>query len=472
MTLWTVFTDVCLMGMVFLAGQILRAKVKFFQKFLIPPALIAGFLALILGPNGIGLIPFSSSLGTYASVLIVVVFAAMAIGDKPTKESMSGPAIGGMFFNITGIAVLQYAVGMFLTVYVLGHFFNLNPGFGLMMATGFYGGHGTAAAVGQAYDALGWVEATDLAYTTATVGIVGGIILGIIIINWGARKNYTNYVRSPKDLPASMRTGLVPAEEQTASTKGTISTICADPMAFHLALVLVPSVCGYALSKYLAPIIGIEIPAFCTALLFGFIMNFFLNKTGGQNYVDRASINRISGASTDFLMISGIGALKTGVVVKYAVPLLVVCLAGFLTNWLWFLIIGKYASVRDWFERNMMVWGHACGVAATGVMLQRIVDPELKSRGIEDSGISDLLNRPIIIGLQIIPPLLMSAVPVFGPHIVTWGCFGIVAAMGIIAYMFKWWRPAARAGKTNPEIKSKTDSHPAPVYVGEEIFEG
>ena len=45
MTLWTVFTDVCLMGMVFLAGQILRAKVKIFQKFLIPPALIAGFLA-------------------------------------------------------------------------------------------------------------------------------------------------------------------------------------------------------------------------------------------------------------------------------------------------------------------------------------------------------------------------------------------------------------------------------------------
>ena len=52
MTLWTVFTDVCLMGMVFLAGQILRAKVKIFQKFLIPPALIAGFLALIFGPNG------------------------------------------------------------------------------------------------------------------------------------------------------------------------------------------------------------------------------------------------------------------------------------------------------------------------------------------------------------------------------------------------------------------------------------
>lgn len=462
MTLWTVFTDVCLMGAVFLVGQLLRAKIKLFQKFLIPPALIAGFLALILGPNGFKLIPFSSNLGTYASVLIVVVFAAMAIGDKPTKEALSGPAIGGMFFNITGIAVLQYAVGMFLSIYILSRFYPLNPGFGLMMATGFYGGHGTAAAVGQAYDALGWAEATDLGYTTATVGIIGGIILGIVIINWGARKHYTNYVQSPKDLPISMKTGLVPEAEQKLSTKGTISTICSDPMAFHLSLVLVPSILGYALSQYLAPIIKIEIPAFCTALLFGFITNFMLNKTGAIKYVDRGSINRISGTSTDFLMISGIGALKTGVVIKYAVPLLVVCASGFLINWIWFLVIGKHASVKDWFERNMMVWGHACGVAATGVMLQRVVDPELKSRGIEDSGISDLLNRPIIIGLQIIPPILMSAMPVLGPHLITWICFGIVAVMGIVAYTFKWWRLPKRSGNARPSDSS---------FIGEEILE-
>lgn len=445
MTLWTVFTDVCLMGALLLAGQLLRAKVQLFQKFLIPPALIAGFLALALGPNGAGIIPFSSSLGTYSSILIVVVFAAMTIGDKPAKEALSGPAIGGMFVNITGIAVLQYAVGMFLTVYVLNHFFPLHPGFGLMMATGFYGGHGTAAAVGQAYEVMGWAEATDLAYTTATIGIVGGIIVGIAIINWGARKGYTNYVKSPGSLPTAMRTGLVPVDEQKESTKGTISTICSDPMAFHLALVLLPSIMGYSLSKFLIPYLGVEIPAFCTALLFGFVLNFVLQKMGGDKYVDRGSISRISGTATDFLMISGIGSLKTGVVIKYAVPLIIVCLAGFVTNWLWFQIVGKYASRKDWFERNMMVWGHACGVAATGVMLQRIVDPDLKSRGIEDSGISDLLNRPIIIGLQILPPLLMAAVPVLGPHAVTWACFGIVAAMLAVAYVFKWWCPPSLA---------------------------
>ncbi len=445
MTLWTVLIDVGLMSGLLLIGQLMRAKVKIFQKLLIPPALIAGFLALLLGPNGLGYLPFSESLGTYASVLIVLIFAAMPIGDKPGKEALSGPAIGGMFFNITGIAVLQYAVGMFLTIYVLNKFYNLNPGFGLMMATGYYGGHGTAAAVGQVYGTLGWEEASALGYTTATVGIVGGIIMGIGLINWGTRKGYTNYVTSPKDLPASMRTGLIQLAEQRASTRATVSTICLDPMAFHLAIVLLPSLAGYYLSKCLKPVIGVEIPAFCTALLFGFIFNTLFNRTGAHKYIDRGSISRVSGASTDFLMISGIGSLKLGVVIKYAVPLIVVCAAGFAVNWLWFLVVGKYASPKDWFERNMMVWGHATGVAATGVMLQRVVDPDLKSRGIEDSGIADLFNRPIIVGLQVIPPLVMSSMATLGPHLVTWVSFGIVVVMFIAAYIFKWWRPAAQA---------------------------
>lgn len=79
------------------------------------------------------------------------------------------------------IAVLQYGVGMLLGIYVLNRFFNLNPGFGLMMATGFYGSHGTAAA-GSTFANLGWAEATDLAITTATVGIVGGILGGVAVM--------------------------------------------------------------------------------------------------------------------------------------------------------------------------------------------------------------------------------------------------------------------------------------------------
>ncbi len=294
---------------------------------------------------------------------------------------------------------------------------------------------------------------TDLGYTTATVGIVGGILLGIVIIGWGTRKGYTHYVTDPQELPVELRTGLVPPEKQKAAGRGTISAICLDPMAFHVGLILLASMLGYYSSAWFKVFTkatinyGVPIPAFCLSLIWGLIINKFLNKSGAIKYCDRYSISRIQGMSTDFLMVSGIGSLKLSVVLDFAGPLLIVCLAGFITNWLWFIYIGGKSSFSDWFERNMMVWGHASGVAATGLLLQRIVDPDLKSRGIEDSGIADIFNRPLIIGYQVIPPIIMNLYPQNGGVIVTWATFGIVAIMWIVAYKCGWWVPSMKLQK-------------------------
>ena len=451
--IWDVFNDICIMSVLLLIGQILRAKIKIFQKLLIPSALIAGFIALILGPKGYNILKLSSSFGTYAAVLIIVIFASTPIGDKPDKESKSNSAIGGMFFNITGIAVLQYAIGMLVTMYLLKYIYpNLPEQFGLMMATGFYGGHGTAIAVGNALQDLGIPNMIDFGNTCATVGIVGGIIFGVIIINWGTRKGYTHYVENPHDLPIELRTGLIPEEKQKSQGKVTISSICLDPMSFHIGLVLLASIIGVLLSDYFKLFTGklgyaVSIPAFCTALLAGFLLNNILNKTKAAKYVDRFSISRIQGVATDFLMVSGIGSLNLSVVLDYAGPLLIICTIGFIVTWLWFIYVGGKSSSKDWFERNMMCWGHATGVAATGVLLQRVVDPDLKSRGIEDSGISDLFNRPLIIGLQVVPPIVMSIFPIIGGHIVTWVILGIVIFMWLIAWKLKWWIPSLKLKK-------------------------
>jgi glutamate:Na+ symporter, ESS family len=452
-SIWQVFLDLSIMTALLAIGQLLRAKVKIFQTLLIPSALIAGFLALALGPRGYDILPLSKAFGTYAAVFIVVVFAATPIGDKPSKEALSGPVIGGMFFNLTGIAVLQYAAGMLVTVYGLRYFYpELPEQFGLMMATGFYGGHGTAAAVGNALEELGVANMTDLAYTCATIGIVGGILFGMGIINWGSRKGYTHYVEDPADLPVELRTGLIPPEKQKSAGKVTVSSISVDPLAFHLGIVLIAALGGYYVTKWFQMFSGrlgyaVSIPEFCTALLAAFVLNWLLNKTGASDYIDRNTISRIQGASTDLLMVSGIGSLNLKVVFDYAIPLLVVCSLGFIITYWWFIYVGGKSSRTDWFERNMMVWGHATGVAATGVLLQRVVDPDLKSRGIEDSGISDLFNRPLIIGLQVIPPIVMSVMPAIGGSVLTWSIFGIVAVMWVIAYKFNWWVPTQKLMK-------------------------
>ena len=450
--IWQVMVDISVMGTLLLIGEFLRAKVKLLQTILVPPAVIAGFLALMFGPQSpveqLKVLPLSSSFGTYASVLIVVIFAATPIGDKPQKEAMSGSRLSGMFFNVTGIAVLQYAVGMLVTLVLLVKLYpSLNENFGLMMATGFYGGHGTAAAVGSALNNLGVPNMTDLGNACATIGIVGGIISGMIIINWGTRKGYTHYVDNPSELPTEMRTGLVAPANQKSCAKGTVASICLDPLGFHVGIVMFACWVGYMASAWFASwtlntfSIKISIPEFCLSLIAGILLNGLLNKTGTHKYVDRGTVQRIQGTATDFLMISGIGSLNLSVVFKYAIPLIVVCAVGFLINWIWFMAIGAKSSEEDWFERNMMVWGHATGVAATGVLLQRVVDSELKSRGIEDSGIADVFNRPILIALQVLPPIVIVNMGTYGSWIVTGVCFACVAVMWIFAYITKGWVP-------------------------------
>lgn len=446
--IWQVFIDFGIMGTLLVIGQVMRANIKLFQKVLIPPALIAGFLALALGPKGYAILPLSNAFGTYASILIVLVFAATPIGDRPSKEAMSGPVIGGMFFNITGIAVLQYAVGMLVSVYAFSRIWpDLPKQFGLLMATGFYGGHGTAVAVGNALETLGVKNMTDLANTFATIGIVGGIILGIIIINWGTRRGYTHYVTDPQDLPVELLTGLVPEEKQRPAGKVTISSISVDPMAFHIGLVIIAALGGYYASAAFELWTGkmgyaVAVPEFCMALLVGFVVNMVLNRTSAHRYVDRYSVSRVMGVSTDFLMIAGIGSMNLKVVMNFAAPIAVMSVIGFAITWLWFIYVGGKSSFADWFERNMIGWGHATGVVATGVLLLRVVDPDLKSRGIEDTGISDLFNRPIIIGLQVIPPIIMSIMVTNGGHIVTWSIFALLAVMWLVAWKLKWWVPS------------------------------
>ena len=50
---------VAILGVFLLIGAFLRAKAPFFRKLLLPASVIGGFLALIVGPRVLNLIPFS-----------------------------------------------------------------------------------------------------------------------------------------------------------------------------------------------------------------------------------------------------------------------------------------------------------------------------------------------------------------------------------------------------------------------------
>ena len=67
---WLLFIDIGWIAALLIIGTIMRAKLLFIQSMFLPASIIAGILALIAGPNGLGLIPFSDQMGTYPSILI------------------------------------------------------------------------------------------------------------------------------------------------------------------------------------------------------------------------------------------------------------------------------------------------------------------------------------------------------------------------------------------------------------------
>ena len=321
---WILFTDIGLIALLLIVGTIIRAKVGFVQRMFLPASIIAGILALILGPNGIGILPFSDQIVTYPSILIAVIFGTLPLLSPRIDWNAIKTRVGSMWSYSQIAMVLMWGGGLLFAIVLLNPFWDgLHDGFGLLLAAGFVGGHGTAAAIGATFAQNGWAEATSLAMTSATVGIISAILIGILFIKRGSAKGHTSFLASFDELPNELRTGLIPPEARIKSETDTVSSISIDPYVFHLSIITIIAMGGYYLSQWGGMLLpGVVIPAFSLAFLVGLLVKKLLIVTNSEKYVSTDVVNRISGSATDILVAFGIGSISISVVLDYAVPLM------------------------------------------------------------------------------------------------------------------------------------------------------
>jgi ESS family glutamate:Na+ symporter len=330
-TPWTLFVDIGIISLLLLAGKLMRVKIKWVQKLFIPPSLLAGFIGLACGPHGFNILPLSNQTGTYAGILIAFIFGALPLTSQKTKGD--NKEIGKMWvYSQTGM-LLQWAFGGLLGLLILNHIWPLNPAFGITMPSGFCGGHGTAAAIGQAFGQLGHDEILTLAMTAATFGIVASVILGLIFVKWGAKNKHTTYLADYKDLPSELRTGLLPPEKRESIGESTCSSISIDSLTFNLAIICAIALGGYGISKLAAHFMpGFELPVFSCAFVFGILFKKLLDKNRASESICPQTVGYISGAMTDYLVAFGIASIKLSVVLEYIVPLAILLLSGLIVT--------------------------------------------------------------------------------------------------------------------------------------------
>ena len=148
-TAWSVLVDAGLIGALLAVGTLARAVVKPLQTLMIPASVIAGILGLILGPQFLGVMPFSSQLGTYGSILIVIVFVCLALTDDFDVRKIGRPVGSFASYGVL-IYASQVAIGALVALLVLQPLFDTPDSFAVLLFAGWAGGFGSAAAVGVA----------------------------------------------------------------------------------------------------------------------------------------------------------------------------------------------------------------------------------------------------------------------------------------------------------------------------------
>ncbi len=453
-TPWGFLVDMGFLSCLLLVGKLIRVKVKVVQQLFIPPSLIAGLLGLALGPYGLGWIPFTGHLSSYAAVLIALVFATLPFSSQKASVKEIVTRVGPMWVYAQLGMLLQWGIMGLLGIYLFKTVWpDLNSAFGAMLPTGFYGGHGTAAAIGSAFSnlegGLKWEDAMTLGMTTATVGVVMAIVVGLLIIKWGARHKHTKFITDFKDLPPELRTGLLPEGKRTALGEATTSSISIEHFTFHFAIVFLVAFLGYALSVAVknwcsgleAPYNGLELPVFSCAFVAGLILKKFFDLTKVTRFVSHETIQREGSLFTDFLVTCGVASIKIGVVVQYWLPLLVLILVGVLVVFFITFYFGRRLSPSYWFERSIFSWGWWTGTMAMGIALERIVDPQMKSKTMDDYALAYLPIAPVEIILITLVPIAFTA---GWGALLMWICLLFSAVLVLLSFAMKWWHPVRK----------------------------
>lgn len=394
--------SLCILAVFLLAGKTLRANVKLFQVLFLPSAIVAGFLALGLGPYGAKLIPswVIANWSPLPGALINVVFATLFLGVAipPVKKIWAAGGSQLCFGVVVGMG--QYFFALLAAVLILVPVFKTNPLIACILEIGFSGGHGTAAGMKVMFNDLGYPAGGDLALMSATVGIITAVVAGMVLINIAIRRDYCTYLSEKRGIPVYKKKGLIPEPQRFSIATATVASEAIEPLTFHFGIIALSIVIGWGFLSGLQALSPafLSFPLFPLAMIGGLIVQRFSMAFKVDHYYDKSTFDRVLGFALDILVISAIATIKLDVFVANFWPFAILMAVGI--AWMVFcaVFLAPRMFPRYWFERGITEFGMQTGVTAIGLMLLRVVDPLYKTDTAKAFGFKQMIYEPFLGG--------------------------------------------------------------------------
>lgn len=396
------------MSILILFSVWLRAKISFFQKYLVPSGIIAGTIGFVLmnagvighpSPEGWLRLP-SGCFGIISLHLFSFGFGIIGLGCLSTAtEGRAKTLIKGALW-IDLIFWLFYSIQATVGFGVM-ELYAAVAGADVTTETGFLAGLGFAFGPGQTLSvATEWQNKYNLADSVsmglayAAAGFMVANFVGVPLANWGLRRGYA--ANTPKEVSPDFFVGLRPKDKQAPAFNLTTHSGNIDSVTLHLAVAGAAYALGwlicYVLKYYLLPpdyqsaAFGF---IFMYTLFAGILIRFVINKTKAKEFYNDGAQNRLMGASVDFMIISALMAVNADTVWKYITPFLLVCVTctGItLGGMVW---LGRRVGAYG-LERMLVTFGLITGTAASGLALLRIVDPDFRTPAAAEVGLNNV----------------------------------------------------------------------------------
>src|SRR5262245_45871574 len=401
-----------ILSLVFAGAALIRRWSRPLRALFVPTAVIGGFLMLGLGPEGLGRITGGSGLfsGTTFAVwrvlpglLINVMCATLLLGERlPPLKTIWG--FSGSHVIMAGImSAGQFAVGSILTLLVLEPVFGFTDKAGALIEMSFAGGHGTLAGLTPVLIEHGAEELLEVGLGLATIGIVTGIIIGTMLVNYAVRSPKISIAR---DEPLSPDEDLdidhhlpKPDDEPMDEWNGMTQVTAA---AVFLGVSIVVGIALLEIFRRAFNIVGSDFfdkfPLFPFTIVGGVLVQLCAVRMSSASAINRRAVEGLGGLAIDGIVACAIGTLSIGALGHHIGPFVILAVAS--VGWSVFatMVIGRRVFRENWFEHSLAEFGESQGNVATGFVMVDMVDPLRQTDVVRGYSYRQLITRPLVGG--------------------------------------------------------------------------
>ena len=474
-------------------GFTLRVTLRPLQWIFVPASIVGGLVGLLViqatdSTDSAVIEQFRS----WPGILIAVVFAGMLL-ERESKSWSKSLRLAGREGLLVWIIVLgQTAAGLLCTWLIIQPFVEVPNSFGMLIETGFAGGHGTAAAMGDVFasPSIGLQNGRDLGLFMATVGLVFSVVSGVIYVNIAIRRGWTSQSNA-----VSLIKGIEDQDTNQPAAYSRVRMEVLDPLAFQALILGAAFGLGWSAKQGVSWLVtpppqtseSVEsnpslvsssdsnssesslgesakevdrardtlqsrtswrntvdgMPLFIYTLFGGLAVRRFLGWLGLEKLIDVDSIQRLTGVAMEFLIVAAIASLQIEAISDLVGPLLVLLSAAFIwTGFCLTFLSKRILPDAYWFELGILNYGMSTGTTATGFTLLKIVDGELDSGAAEDYALAAPLSSPFVGGGMVtvgLPLLVLERIPI---GVTATGLTLVVVGLSLFAC---WWKRREQA---------------------------